>query len=107
MKIASEQRIEIEGEAPIASMDFNRHIKRVSIGDEKGNIYILKPTSSDEKESKFSKFPIQKGSCIVDHKWLNRTQIAYTDQNKIKIFDVQKGRLVSTFIGHQSVIIND
>lgn len=74
----------LEDESPIASLKAHPGLGIVSVGDEFGCVHLL----NDGKA--LTKICVEKEVCLVDHCWINSSQIAYTCGKEIKIYDFAK-----------------
>jgi hypothetical protein len=98
-KIGIEKKgcLELGELAAAASLSSGFGRRFLTIGDEDGKLHVL----SGEKELKG--VLVEQDACLVDHVWVDETKIAHTSGKDVKIFDVQKEKEVSTFVGHQKV----
>lgn len=84
-------------EVSIASMNKNPSNSLISIGDEIGFLTLLNSQNDQNK------ILVEEEVCLVDHCWINDTQIIYTRGKDIKLFDIPKEKIVTGYIGHQKV----
>ena len=109
-KLKLRDKIKIDQNASISSFSANTSKSVLSIGDEEGNLFLMKPENSSGQTSDASHYPktlpkvkIEKGTCVIDHVWINNYQIAFTSGKDVKVFDLNKQKISAEFIGHKKV----
>jgi hypothetical protein len=84
-------------EISIASLA-NHSTNDVSVGLDSGSIWLLDNNLKEKgqvlQDHTFS---------IIDHFWTHRNQICYTQGKNIVLYDAEKQKPVTTFVGHTDV----
>ena len=84
-------------EASISSLA-NHGPSDVSVGLDSGSLWLLDNNLKEKAEILTDqKFP------IIDHFWTQKNQICFTQGKNIVLFDAEKQKVISTFIGHTDV----
>jgi hypothetical protein len=84
-------------EASIASLA-NHGSADISVGLDSGSIWLLDHNLNQKAEAlSDQKFP------IIDHFWTQKNQVCYTQGKNIVLFDAEKQKVVTSFIGHTDV----